>query len=662
MPDRYDPKLALRPVGERKPSDSRRAAAADDPLAELAALVSGRGSRSKQAPAAPPPASDGGDVLGDLETELLNDLQASFAAVRDMVAVPPPSAAPKEPPRAVDIEPPRAPPPLPPELPELPDPDLPLAGLAERFAPEPPPVFREPEPPAEEPPAPVEPARRPLPVFLQLSDLQLDPPDSEPAAPETAFPARASEESAPSAFGGFQVRVSDTRTGQPADVPLRPARSRWQRPEPPRQPEANTGSRFAPPKSAGLVPPGQRAFDDDDLDQFADMAVAGDDEVSAADFPLEGFNEAPEDDGAHDPPYQEDLASMIEPRRSRTPLLVGSVIAIVLLGGIAVAMFRPEGIVTEEPPVIVADGLPTKITPDEPEVADAEQNKLIYDRVNPAEDGAETTQLASRDEPITEVGSDTLDNPIARVIIPGGPGFDEPATDEGLSLAGQPSTLAEAGGLSDDLEEPLDALGPRRVRTVVVKPDGTIVESGAAEFGAAPAAEAGSAAAATETVAEPQPPPLPERSPAAANDDTLAIAGGNSELAITPVPEIGGNPAAEVIAAPAPPAAEPAPPPQNTTVAAADPSPPPSQPVPSGGMLVQVSSQRSEDAARATFRDLQARYPGILGAYEVNIQRAEIPDRGTFYRVRVGPFSASDAQRLCNDLKAAGGDCILAQG
>jgi cell division septation protein DedD len=86
-----------------------------------------------------------------------------------------------------------------------------------------------------------------------------------------------------------------------------------------------------------------------------------------------------------------------------------------------------------------------------------------------------------------------------------------------------------------------------------------------------------------------------------------------------------------------------------------------SPPPPSGGMLVQISSQRTEDAARATYRDLQTRYPGILGSYDVNIQRAEIPDRGTFYRVRVGPFSASDAQRLCNDLKAAGGDCILAQ-
>lgn len=659
MPDRYDPKLALRQVGERKASDSRRPTAADDPLAELAALVSGRGNGSRRPGSAPPPPRTDGDALGDLETELLNDLQASFAAVRDMVATPPAQA--KEPPLTVDIEPPEplasspqaAPPP--PPLPDLPDPDLPAAGLAERFAPEPPPAFPEPEV-ADESPPPSESQRRPLPIFLQLSDLQPDPPPAEPPAPEPQPPARGAADSPPSAFGGFQVRVADSRPEQPADPIQRLPRSRWERPEPPKQAEPAPASRFAPPKSAGVVPPGQRAFDDDDLDQFADMAVA-DDEASATDFPLEGFSEAPDDD-LTEPPYQEDLASMIEPRRSRAPLVIASVVAVVLIGGIAVAMFRPDDIVTGDPPVIVADGEPTKITPDETELADAEQNKLIYDRVAPADDG-ETTLLAANEEPIAQVGNNVSDNPIARVIIPGGPGFDDPSADEGLSMAGQPSALAEAGGIADDPEEPLDSLGPRRVRTVVVKPDGTIVESAAAEVGAEPQTSAPMAAAAPQSVPEPEPPPLPERSPAAANDDTLAIAGGNSELAITPV-DTAGNPAAAVIAQEPAPAAAP-PPPQNTTVAAVDPAPAEAQPIPSGGMLVQVSSQRSEDAARATFRDLQARYPSILGRYDVNIQRAEIPDRGTFYRVRVGPFSASDAQRLCNDLKAAGGDCILAQ-
>ena len=43
------------------------------------------------------------------------------------------------------------------------------------------------------------------------------------------------------------------------------------------------------------------------------------------------------------------------------------------------------------------------------------------------------------------------------------------------------------------------------------------------------------------------------------------------------------------------------------------------------------------------------------------VQRADVPDRGTFYRVRVGPFSQADAQRLCDDLRQAGGDCVLAK-
>ena len=37
---------------------------------------------------------------------------------------------------------------------------------------------------------------------------------------------------------------------------------------------------------------------------------------------------------------------------------------------------------------------------------------------------------------------------------------------------------------------------------------------------------------------------------------------------------------------------------------------------------------------------------------------SEITGKGTFYRVRVGPFSGGDAQRLCDDLKSVGGDCV----
>jgi hypothetical protein len=80
----------------------------------------------------------------------------------------------------------------------------------------------------------------------------------------------------------------------------------------------------------------------------------------------------------------------------------------------------------------------------------------------------------------------------------------------------------------------------------------------------------------------------------------------------------------------------------------------------SGGVLVQMSAQKSEEAAKSTYHDLQVKYPTILGSLDANIQRADLGEKGVYFRVRVGPFASADAQRICGDLKAAGGSCILA--
>jgi hypothetical protein len=79
-----------------------------------------------------------------------------------------------------------------------------------------------------------------------------------------------------------------------------------------------------------------------------------------------------------------------------------------------------------------------------------------------------------------------------------------------------------------------------------------------------------------------------------------------------------------------------------------------------GGFLVQVSSQRSEATALETFSELQRRYPSILGDRAPNIQRADLGERGIYYRVRVGYPTREQAVRMCENLKAAGGDCLLA--
>ena len=80
----------------------------------------------------------------------------------------------------------------------------------------------------------------------------------------------------------------------------------------------------------------------------------------------------------------------------------------------------------------------------------------------------------------------------------------------------------------------------------------------------------------------------------------------------------------------------------------------------SGGVFVQVSAQKSEDAAKSTYRELQVKFPNILGKLDPNILRADLGDKGVYYRVRVGPFASADAQKICGNYKAAGGDCIIA--
>lgn len=83
-------------------------------------------------------------------------------------------------------------------------------------------------------------------------------------------------------------------------------------------------------------------------------------------------------------------------------------------------------------------------------------------------------------------------------------------------------------------------------------------------------------------------------------------------------------------------------------------------PVATGAYLVQVSSQRSEGDAKASFRALQGKFPSVLGSREAVIRRADLGSRGTYYRAMVGPFgNASEASQLCSDLKAAGGQCVI---
>ena len=79
-----------------------------------------------------------------------------------------------------------------------------------------------------------------------------------------------------------------------------------------------------------------------------------------------------------------------------------------------------------------------------------------------------------------------------------------------------------------------------------------------------------------------------------------------------------------------------------------------------GGYLVQVSSQKNEADVQASYRALQNKFPAALGSRPPVIKRADLGDKGVYYRTMVGPFGTpEEASQFCGSLKTAGGQCVV---
>jgi len=116
----------------------------------------------------------------------------------------------------------------------------------------------------------------------------------------------------------------------------------------------------------------------------------------------------------------------------------------------------------------------------------------------------------------------------------------------------------------------------------------------------------------------------------------------------------------------APARSEPAPRPARKPTPAAASKPAASEPMaaaldPAGGShVVQVASLRDAAEAERQWARLQGQFPALTDGLGPDIEEAAIPDRGTYYRLRVGPFtSKSDASEFCAKLKAGGRDCLV---
>lgn len=80
-----------------------------------------------------------------------------------------------------------------------------------------------------------------------------------------------------------------------------------------------------------------------------------------------------------------------------------------------------------------------------------------------------------------------------------------------------------------------------------------------------------------------------------------------------------------------------------------------------GGYVLQIGSYKSEVEANASWQAYKGAHPAAAG-FAPNVRRAELGTKGTWYRLRLGPFaSLSEANAACAKLKASGGSCFPAK-
>ena len=101
--------------------------------------------------------------------------------------------------------------------------------------------------------------------------------------------------------------------------------------------------------------------------------------------------------------------------------------------------------------------------------------------------------------------------------------------------------------------------------------------------------------------------------------------------------------------------------------ATADPEPgPETAPAPAvdreGEWVVQIASFRSEADAEAAWVAFRTRFSEIASGLAPDVASVEIPNRGTYHRLRIAAFATrEDAMGFCSTLQGRGQDCLVAR-
>lgn len=86
----------------------------------------------------------------------------------------------------------------------------------------------------------------------------------------------------------------------------------------------------------------------------------------------------------------------------------------------------------------------------------------------------------------------------------------------------------------------------------------------------------------------------------------------------------------------------------------------PAQPIAEkGGVMIQLASLPNEAEASATSQRLQTKYQPILASARLHAVRADLGNKGIYYRIQSQPMSEAQAKAICAAVKNQNGACIL---
>jgi hypothetical protein len=335
------------------------------------------------------------------------------------------------------------------------------------------------------------------------------------------------------------------------------------------------------------------------------------------------------------------------PSRRRLMVIAGGIAAMIVVLA-SFNMWRGGSSTgTNDVPLIQADNSPTRIQPQNPGGLDIpNQNKQIYEKPSPS-NPSQARVIDNEEQPLD-----------VREAV--------------RSQSGTPQDPMVTGAA-----ETSNLLGePRKVRTIAIRPDGTLSnEQSSVPTPPAPALTrpiqasglntTGASATTTLPVVvappvarSPQPPKRPDERTL---EQALAdIPPSPSPTVITPVLSRNSGDQQKLQQRVSPFDTTPEPTPdiaageRNTRTA--------SLPTPSssaGGFGIQLAAPASEQEARNIFASLQGKHT-LLKGYSPNIVQAQTGGR-SIYRLRVGAMSRDEATALCVKLKANGGQCFVAK-